>query len=307
MAVKFFAWLLTNSNAILSDALESIINVAAGAMALYSMQTAVRPPDRKHPYGHGKIAFLSAGFEGALIFLAGVFIIGKAIYNLLDPNSLMQLSWGMILVGISGMINLIMGLLLVKNGRRDQSFIMEVSGKHLLTDAWTSAALIIGLAGVAWTGLGWLDNVVTLVFGSLILIAGFRILRKAVAGMMDEANPALLQQVVSILEFYRRPEWIDVHNLRIIQYGAHWHLDGHLTLPWYFTVEQANAEVNSLTALLDQHADSPIELFVHIDPCRPPHACAICQIKNCPVRWRTHDQYVTWTTENVLEDKAHYA
>ena len=306
MGLKFLAWLLTNSNAILTDALESIINVVAGAFGLFSLFIAAKPKDANHPYGHGKIEFISAGFEGALIFLAGSIIIGKSAYNFFVPQELSKLDLGLLLVAASGMINYIMGYLLERRGRHSNSLIMKASGKHLKSDAYSSAGLLIGLGLILVTEASWLDNLVAILFGAIILFMGFRLLRTSLAGIMDEADEQLIAGIIEILRDRRNPNWIDVHNFRVIKYGTTLHIDCHLTLPYYFDVLKAHQNIKAFEDAVIRQSDAPVELFIHSDPCRPPAACTICQKTDCPVRERPFERTIAWTLANVVQNRPHY-
>nr|MBP9875104.1 cation transporter [Haliscomenobacter sp.] len=231
MAVKFLAWYRTGSNAILSDALESIINIVAGAFGLYSLLISFKPKDQNHPYGHGKVEFLSAGFEGALISIAGVLILGKAVYNLFYPQELEELKLGIYLTAFTGAANYLMGWVLEWKGMRNNSLILKSSGKHLQADAWSSLGILLGLALVFSTGINQLDNLLALFFGLLIIYSGFGLVRQSIAGIMDEADYRLIRSIVNHLQQNRSENWVDIHNLRVIKYGPNPHIDCHLTLP----------------------------------------------------------------------------
>ncbi len=305
MAIKFAAWWLTNSNAILSDASESIINIAAGIFAFYSLGLAAKPKDSNHPYGHGKIEFLSAGFEGGLIFLAGIGIIIKAIYNLLYPQQIEHLTIGLYLTVFSGLVNYIMGHVLESRGRGASSLILVASGKHLKSDAWSSLGLVIGLFIVTLTNKPILDSIIAAVFGLVILYTGFQLMRKSVAGIMDEADYQLIANMVRFLDQHRRPNWIDVHNFRVIKYGSTLHIDCHITMPWYFTTRESHQEVKTFEKLVDEQQDLPVELFIHVDPCEPKASCRICKKTDCSFREVEATQHIVWTLENIMADKKH--
>ncbi len=304
MLVKFFAWKATHSTTILSDAMESIVNIVAGSFALYSLLLAGKPRDREHPYGHGKIEYISAGLEGALVMLAGGMIIYRAVEALLTDQHLHDLDIGILLTVIAGGSNLAMGLLLRKRGRTSHSITMEASGTHLLSDAWSTAAMVVGLFVIQLTGLLWLDQVFAMGFALFIIYTGLRILRRSVAGVMDEADMGLASAVISTLEKGRRPEWVDLHNFRTIAYGPVLHIDCHVTLPWYFPLETAHEEISTMEALVKQEHDREVELFIHMDPCVPA-SCNICKLDNCPVRSHPFERKVTWTLQSVLDNAKH--
>jgi cation diffusion facilitator family transporter len=306
MAVKFLAWRLTHSNTILSDALESIVNVVAGAFALYSLVLAAKPRDREHPYGHGKVEFISAGIEGGLVMLAGGAIIWRAVQALLSHQQLHDLDTGILLTGGAGVVNLVMGLALRSRGRTARSITMEASGTHLLSDAWSTVAMVVGLLLIKVTGLLWLDQLFAIVFALYIIITGLRIFRRSVAGIMDEADLGLAATVVQLLEEHRRPQWVDVHNFRMITYGRVLHIDCHVTLPWYYSLEQAHQEIAAMEHLVNERHEQDVELFIHMDPCVP-RSCAICALTDCPQRRTPFGKRITWTTESVLGNAKHGA
>jgi len=306
MGIKFGAWWYTNSNAILTDALESIINVLASGFGLYSLLLSAKPRDRNHPYGHGKIEFISAGFEGGLILVAGLLIIGKSVYNFFYPQVLDQLDLGIVLVFIAGLVNYLMGRALILQGSRSNSLVLEAGGQHLQTDAYSSAGLLLGLGVLYLTNLAWIDNLIALLFGGFILYAGLRLFRTAVAGIMDEADYQLIRRIVHSLQERRSPDWIDVHNFRVIKYGPTLHIDCHLTVPWYYDVHRAHQCIKAFEATIDEQTNAPVELFIHTDPCEPPNACTICTKTDCHVRQAALKNRVDWTLENVMENAQHY-
>lgn len=301
---KTIAYFLTESNAILSDVLESCINVAAGSFALYSLYVASKPKDENHPYGHGKIEFISATFEGSLIIMAGILIIGKSIYNFVFPYEVHQLDLGIYLTAGAGLFNFAMGGVLVNQGKKNHSMSMEADGKHLLSDAYSTIGMIIGLTIVYFTQIFWIDNVIALTFGLIISVTGIRILKKSIAGIMDEADEKLLGKIVETLEENRKENWIDLHNLRVIKYGAILHLDCHMTLPWYYNNKESHKELDDMERLIKHHYGDQAEMFIHTDPCKE-ISCQLCQLHSCDVRQNKFEKILTWTAENVLADAQH--
>ena len=220
MAIKFYAYRLTRSQVVLTDALESIINVFTSGFALYSLHLASLPKDENHPYGHGKIEYLSVGFEGALIFIAGAFIFYSATLGLLHPHPVGRLDWGVLLLAGTAAVNLAVGLLLVRTGRRLNSVALTGDGQHLYLDALTSIVSVAALGLVAATGVLRFDAGAALLLGGFILVNGGRMLRRSVSGLMDETDTAIVAEVIDELQARRRAPWIDVHNLRVQRYGA---------------------------------------------------------------------------------------
>jgi len=300
------AWLywVTKSNAILSDALESTVNIFAGAFALYSLILASKPSDKKHPYGHGKIEFLSASIEGALILTAGLIIIIKSIYNFYVPAKIEALEIGIIFTLVSGGINLLMGLILVRNSKKVKSLLLKASGKHLLSDAYTSAGLIIGLIIIQVTDILWLDSVAAILFGLIIIYSGYQILSESIDGIMDGADFETLEKLVKHLQENRKEDWIDIHKMRMIKYGTFMHLDCHVTVPRFYDIDQGHDVVKQVENQIISQFNNQAEVFVHMDPCVP-ESCIQCSVKNCRVRSTPKQKELVWQLQNFLEDKKH--
>ncbi len=302
--IKVAAYWLTQSVAILTDALESTVNVVAGFIGWYSLYVAAKPKDIDHPYGHGKAEFLSAAVEGTLIIIAGFIIIYESINNYLHPHELKQLDWGILLVAVTAAINFIVGYISIKRGRKNNSLALIASGKHLQSDTYSTMGLIAGLALIYFTHLAWLDSVVAGLFAFFIIYTGYKILRSSIAGIMDEADIELMKNMVSILNKERRENWIDLHNLRVIKYGGQLHIDCHLTVPWYLNVHEAHQEIDALSSLIRNQFGDSIELFVHSDGCLD-FSCSICTKQNCDVRKKPFEKKIDWTATNILADQKH--
>lgn len=305
LSIKFGAYFLTSSNAILTDALESIINFITGGVALYSVYLAAKPKDQDHPYGHGKIEFLSSGLEGSLITIAGIGIIIKSVYNLLYPHPIHKMDVGILLTAIAGAVNYVAGRYLVHQGTQQHSLTIIANGKHLLSDAYSSLGLIIGLGCIYVTNYLWLDAVVAIIFGSFITYTGYGLVRNSISGVMDEADHQLIARIITVLNQRRHENWIDLHNMRVIKYGSQLHIDCHLTLPWYFNLQVAHNEVEMLQETIAQELGDVIELFVHLDPCLPPTSCRLCTKPDCEVREHPFIGRVEWTLNNVIENEKH--
>jgi len=306
LATKFIAYYLTNSVAILTDALESIVNVVAGFIGLYSLYVSAMPRDINHPYGHGKAEFISAAVEGTLITSAGAIIIYKAIRSFITPEELQQLEYGMYLVAATAIVNFIIGYITYRKGKKNNSLALIASGKHLQSDSYSTFGIIAALLLIFLTGnkYKWIDPAVAIIFGSIIIYTGYKILRKSIAGIMDEADIELLNKIVELLNRNKRENWIDLHNLRVIKYGSILHMDCHLTVPWYLTVTEAHNEVDALSSLVRKEFGESVELFVHVDGCLP-FSCKVCNKQNCNVRKHNFEKRIDWTLENVLQDKKH--
>jgi len=303
-AIKIAAWYFTNSVAILTDALESSVNVLTGFVGLYSLYLSAKPRDENHPYGHGKVEFVSAALEGVFISVAGFIIIYEAVLNLSQPHEITQLDFGIILISISAAVNFGVGFAAVKIGKRNKSMALIASGRHLQSDTYTTLGIIVGLALIAVTHLPWLDSAVAIIFAGIILYSGFKILRSSLAGIMDEADEELLQELVDYLNEVRQANWVDLHNLRIIKYGSILHMDCHLTVPWFLNVNEAHDEVKTLEHKIKEKFGSRIELFVHTDGCLD-ISCPICDKQDCKVRQAEFRQKIKWMVENIRSNQKH--
>lgn len=304
LIVKFVAYFLTHSNTILTDALESIVNVVAGAFGLFSVLVAALPKDQNHPYGHGKIEFVSAAVEGVLILMAGILIVIKSAYNLQFPVPVHDIDQGIMIVSLAGLINFGLGIYVERQGKDAGSMVLIASAEHLKSDGYSTLAMLIGLAFVWYSGWLWLDSVIAIVFGFIIGIAGFRVINSAMSGIMDEVDYQLVDEIVEILNEDRHPECIDIHNLRIIKYGMDLHFDCHMTIPWYFNTQQAHDEVDRFEQLLRSKTDKEVEFFVHIDPCVP-ECCKSCIKKDCKERIFDFEKEVEWCPQNIMLNKKH--
>jgi cation diffusion facilitator family transporter len=302
--IKVFAWYLTQSVAILTDALESTVNVIAGLIGVYSLYVSAKPKDWDHPYGHGKAEFLSAAIEGTLITLAGFVIIYEAINNFIHPHAIQKLDYGIMLVAFTGVINYVAGYICVKTGKRNNSLALISSGKHLQTDTYSTIGIIIGLTLLYFSKLWWIDSAVAILFAFVIIYTGYKIIRSSVSGIMDEADTTLINQLVLKLNDNRRENWIDLHNLRIIKYGGTLHIDCHLTMPWYLNIKEANVEIDTLFEIVKNEFGQSMEIFVHSDDCND-FGCRICTKQNCNVRHHPFEKKIEWTVENISKDNKH--
>ncbi len=302
--IKILAWYLTHSVAILTDALESIVNVIAGLIGLYSLFISGKPKDTDHPYGHGKVEFISSAIEGVLIALAGLMIIYKSVSNIFVNHTIHQLDYGIYLILFTAIINYVAGRICVKAGSKNNSLALIAGGRHLIADTYTTLGICIGLVLILVTNIIWLDSAVAILFALIILYTGFNIVRSSIAGIMDEADEKLLEKMVDTLNKKRGVNWVDLHNLRIIKYGTTIHLDCHLTVPWYFNVHEAHKEIDALSDLVRNEFGQSVELFVHSDGCMD-FSCSICDKVDCKERKTNFVKKITWTMENISTDKKH--
>lgn len=280
LVFKFVAYYATNSAALLSDALESIINVIASAFAMWSIHLAKTPPDSNHPYGHGKVEYFSALLEGVLIIIAAGCIMYTAFPKILVPEELTRLDYGLLVSVVASAMNLALGLFLIKQGRMTNSITLVADGKHVLTDVYTTAGVLIGLVVVLLTNWLWMDGLIACVVAINILWTGYGLARESVKGLMNEIDHSLVKEICSLLNSNRRPEWISIHKLRAWRAGRFIHVDFHLALPKQLSFEEAHNVVESLEALFKREYDGISEVMIRTDICDH-DLCSICSYQKC--------------------------
>jgi len=281
--LKLVAWWITGSTALLADALESVVNVVAAALVTLSVAVAARPADDDHPYGHGKAESLSAGVEGGLILFAAAAILFEAVGELVRGARVARLEAGMLLAAIAALGNLGLGGYLVRTGRRHASEAVEADGLHILTDVATTAGALAALLVVRLTDWYWLDPVVGILVALNILRTGWQVVRRALSGLLDEADVGSLEALGAALERARRPDWVDVHQLRTRRAGPLRHIDLHLVVPRYYTIDRAHQVAEEMEKVLSDAIGEEADVVAHVDPCRP-WQCVHCEMEACPVR-----------------------
>ena len=302
LAAKYCAYLLTGSTAVLSDALESIVNVAAALFALGGLAFAGMPADRNHPYGHGKIEFFSAVFEGGLIAFAAVLIVYQAAISLIYGVEIRQLDAGLAITLGAGLANLALGLFLIRTGRKVESITLVADGKHVISDFWTSLGVVVGLLLVRVTGIVWFDPIVAAIVGFNLAWAGLQLVREAGGGLLDEEDTGLLERLIGAMNATRIDGIIRVHNLRAIRAGRFNHVDAHLVVPEFWTVQSAHRAADAFEAEVIASCGIRGEINFHTDPCRQVY-CATCDIAPCPIRLAPFVERTALTTdEAVLSD-----
>lgn len=304
MLAKFGAYFLTHSIFVLTDAAESVVNVLASSFAFFSIYLASQPRDENHPYGHGKVEYFSVFIEGSLIAIAAIIIIVKSVYSIFFPNAIHDLLTGAAIIGATGIINGGLGYYMISKGKTLPSITLEADGHHLLADMVTSIGLVVGLLLIQFTKVEWLDSMLSILVALYILYSGYKLVRKSVSGLMDEADFGVVTDVLKVLNEQRHDEWIDIHNFRAQKYGNELHIDCHMTLPSYFDLNKVHEQVK----LVDQLINSKVtktELFIHTDPCLP-YCCHYCNMPNCPIRSEAKDEDIVWTMEKIIRNKKHF-
>src|SRR5688572_13261507 len=279
MGIKFLGYFITGSTAIFSDALESIVNVLASSFALYALFYAHRPADPTHPYGHGKIEFVSAGFEGGMILLAALVIGVRAVEALIYKPPLNELMLGVVLMAVAMLVNGATGLYLVRAGRKHKSIALEADGRHLFSDAITSAAALLALAAVRFTGVRQLDPVAALLIAAYLAHMAWGLLRRSAAELMDEQDVADQRLLQGILDAHigptgKEPRICSYHKLRHRHSGRYHWVDFHIMVPRRLNVEQGHAIASAIEYEIEQ-ALGEGNATAHIEPCAD-DSCTTC-------------------------------
>jgi cation diffusion facilitator family transporter len=266
IALKGVAWWITDSVGLLSDALESVVNLAGALMALAMLSIAEQPADDGHAYGHGKAEYFSSGFEGLLILVAAIVIGVSALGRLLRPEPLSGVGAGLVISFAASLLNLLVARVLLSAGREHRSLTLEADAQHLMTDVWTSAGVIAGVGATALTGLLWLDPLIALLVDANIVWTGWKLIRRSMSGLMDGALPPEDHaRVQDILARYRAAENIDYHALRTRESGARRFVELHVLVPGAWSVRRghdlAERLENDIRAVLPRTT-----VMTHVEP-----------------------------------------
>lgn len=283
LIVKFWAFNMTRSQAIFSDAVESIVNVLTAIGAILVIIYSARPADNEHPYGHGKVEYFSAAFEGGMIVFAALFIFIEAGKALIEKKTAQQIDFGLILTIFAGVVNLGLGFYLHKRGVEKGSIALRASAKHVISDFWTSLGVVFGLVLVYFTGLPWLDAVTAILVGCLLVYSGLHLMRESMAGLMDEQDVRVLQELAQVFSSNVKEGIIQIHNVKTIRSGWYHHIDAHVVLPEFWTVKEVHDKIRDFESDVIKSYPYGGEMNFHFDPCRKAY-CRVCDLQNCPIR-----------------------
>lgn len=308
MAVKFFAYYLTGSVAILTDALESIVNVIAAFVGLFALYISAQPADRSHPFGHGKAELISASIEATMIMVAGALIMVESIQSFLHPGEISDLDVGLVLVALAAVANLVVGRIAIRKGMRTRSPALVASGKHLCSDTVSSIGILIGLV-VVYVAMAmgydarWLDSSIAIVFGVIILITGLKVMRECMDDIMDKADREILETVTESINEYRHDDWIDVFRLRMIKYGPKIYVDMHMVFPRNMTVRDIADETDEMEEAIRARYDDSVEITITPVPCSE-YNCRNCN-RNCFDRRCGFERRIVWTPDMLCCSEPH--
>jgi cation diffusion facilitator family transporter len=270
ICMKTAAWRLTGSVGLLSDAMESVVNLAAAALALAMVTVALRPPDEDHAFGYGKAEYVASGAEGALILFAAAGIALAAAGRLLHPQGIERAGLGVVISTGASVVNLAVGQTLIRAGRRHRSIALEADGRHLMTDVWTSAGVIAGIGAVAATGWAWLDPVIALAVAAQIVWSGFKLVRRSWLGILDVAlPPAELEKLAAVLARHASSSEVQFHAVRTRQAGARRFVTMHVLVPGVWTVSRGHALLERIEQEV-REAIPAVGVVTHLEPIEDP-------------------------------------
>jgi cation diffusion facilitator family transporter len=283
LALKSLAWASTGSVGLLSDAVESLVNVGAAAMLLSMLSIATRPADEDHAYGHGKAEYFASGFEGALVMLAAGGIAYAATARLVHPRPLTHAGLGLGLTAVASIVNFLVARVLIRAGRRHRSIALEADAQHLMTDVWTSAGVLAAVAVVFLTGWLALDPLIALAVAVYIVIVGWRLLKESVLGLMDAAwsreDQAVLERVLQAF----RPRGIEFHAVRTRRAGARRIVSLHVLVPGHWTVQQGHDLLEELERRIAERLDH-VTVDTHLEPIEDPASYRDQRLERDPPR-----------------------
>ncbi len=308
LALKFFAYYLTGSVAILTDALESIVNVIAAFVGLFALYISAQPADKSHPFGHGKVEIISASVEATMIMVAGAMIIYESIQSFLNPGEISDLDIGLVLVAFAALVNFLVGRIAIRKGEKNRSPALVASGRHLCSDTISSVGILIGLFVVYIAmALGydarWLDSSIAIIFGVIILVTGLKVMKECMDDIMDKADEEVLEVITDALNEYRHDDWIDVYNLRMIKHGPRIYVEMHVVFPKRMTVQDIADEVGELEEAISARYGDAVEISVNPVPCCE-YNCRCC-CRNCFDRGEDFERKVLWTSQMLCCSKPH--
>lgn len=298
LAFKFYAYYVTNSQSVFSDALESIVNVVAAIITVIVIIIAAKPADDDHPYGHGKIESMASTFEGGAILLAGILIVIQAVQVFIRGSRIEEINSGLLIVAGAGIANGLLGWFIFLRGKKHYSEALKSSGIHLMTDTLTSVGVIAGLLMVKYTGFEWIDPLAAIVFGCMLAYAGGRILYRSGNILIDAYDVETLKVLTGLFEKHYQPGVVQIHFTRVIRSGNYHHIDCHMVMPEFWSILEAHdfSERFEKAVILDYPVEG--ELHIHHDPCRMAF-CESCELANCPIRKMPFKQRKHLTFEEI--------
>ncbi len=298
LIIKFWAYNVTGSQAIFSDAAESIVNVITAVVLLITIFYAAKPADEDHPYGHGKAECFSAVFEGGLIVFAGIIVLLESVRSFVEHRELRNIDQGQVILIFAALINLALGIYLIRFGKKNRSLALEASGRHLLSDFWTSAAVLCALGLVKWTSQFWIDPLLAFATAIYLCWNGLRIVMKSTNELMDAEDDTILKEVFEIFNKNLKKGIIRIHHTRVMRSGSYHHIDSHVVVPEYWDVKICHEETDKFSKHFFEEYSQEGEIHFHVDPCRRAY-CRVCDVLECPIRMEAFQEKIPLSLEEL--------
>lgn len=300
-AIKIYAAHISNSSAIRSDALEGTVNILAAAFGLFSILFSEKPADHGHPYGHGKIEYFAAVFEGGLISFAGFLILIDTISRVINHNQPTDLSQGLLISFAAGALNGIIGFVVYVVGKKYESTTLRADGLHLISDFWSTLGLSAGLGLALLTGWLWIDPILAILVAVMLLVAGYKIFRPSWDTLLDAIDPEVIQKIVGRLNETKLDPIITIHELKAQKFGRDTHVDLHVVVPEFFSIKDAHGLSDRVVSELQQTLGANSMIHAHLDPCAQLY-CSECSFENCPIRKVPFMARKKLTEEGIVKD-----
>jgi cation diffusion facilitator family transporter len=298
MVAKFGAYLATGSAAVLSDALESTVNIVTSSFALFAVWLSAQPRDSEHPYGHGRVEYIASTLEAVALGVAGISIILVTATRYQQGAAVTEPGEGSIYVTAIAVFALLGGSLLIRMGRKLDSDGLVSDGVHIRADAYTTIGTLVALLLVEITGNVNYDFIVSFLIGGWLCIHGLMMFRSSAEKLMDRADPELLEQIAEMLEEVREPGWIAPHRTKVHRLGQEIHVDIHMVFPRYWDLEKTHQCANRLEAALERTFGARSDMMVHMEPCTD-RGCSTCDKEDCPIRKAPFEGREPWTGETI--------
>lgn len=304
LGLKIFAYQQTKSTGILSDALETVVNVITAIVALIVIRYAIEPADEDHPYGHGKIEYFSAAFEGGIIFFAALAIVFESTKSLFYPRLIQNIETGIIFILLATILNASTGIYLLKIGKNNNSEALKASGAHLMSDVKTTIGVIVGLVLYNLTGLIWIDSLIGIAVGIWLLFESYQIIRKNLGGLLDQIDINSINELSEKMSKHLEPAIIDIHNLRIIRAGHFHHIDAHIVVPEYYDIKIIHEMIERFEKKVVSDYSFEGEFAFHTDPCGTSY-CKVCSVENCKIRKINFEKRILLDAQHIINGPSH--
>lgn len=300
IVLKTAGYKVSGSTAIFSDALETLVNILTAGTALWVINFVAQPKDENHPYGHGKVEFFSAAFEGGLILFAAITIMIESYRSYIHGSKITDLNLGIFFVVLASIVNLIISLYLSKIAKSEKSETLQASAAHIMSDVVTTSGVVLGLILVKLTGLYWMDPLLSFIIAFHLIVEGTKIVRRSISGLTDELDDHSLNQLSMAIQKNLQPGIINIHNLRSIRSGNFHHIDAHLIVPEFWDIAHTHKVTHEFEEKVVNEYPFEGEFAFHLDPCKKAY-CEFCNIENCPIRRNSFKEISSFTAKEMIK------